>query len=744
MKQRILEWLKSAALGDERIIEKIKSHLLDSIRTAPKNRNSVQIHDKKEISRIALKSLEHIILEDYRALKVLTIDSFVNSIAASSALEMGLPPNYEIIQDVPKHIGLVVDEILSSENDDNSVADVFALLKKFLQAYLYLEQNTQWNPRRAIYENIKFLYDEENHRGKNFKPSGIKGTEIVSERKILLDEFLKAAYLCPDARSRGPMIKKLLSGALEELSDAQMGHIPGSLRPRLAGYYEKLSAARFDSYIELYEYFRRVMEKYKKDRRIVFISDLNSRVASRLSSMEVPSVYFMLGENIENFLIDEFQDTNKLQARIGYLLAREHGNIMVVGDDSQSIYGFRGANFKNIIDFPKQFKDTRIITLEQNYRSIQPILDLTNGIIANAQEKFTKNLFTKRKGGTKPVLVEAPDESGQSEFVAEKILELREEGISLNKIAVLFRAGWHSNDLEVELVRRGIPFVKYGGFKFMESAHIKDALSFLRVLENPKDSISWMRILQMLKGIGPKKADMIINLLVENGNFFHLPESALSVKEKSDESLAGLFAMLKEIKEKDLPPSEALRTVYDFYSPILERKYDDYHKRTGDLDSFMAIAEKYSNLEKLLSDLALDPLEMSQNGVKEAGTDDESLVLSTIHSSKGLEWDTVFIIFANDGYIPLMRSLSNEDDIEEERRLLYVAATRAENRLFVIKPDSVYSGNGYFDSSFRGFSKISCFLEEGRVADEFMEKIRIGNGGEDFEDDEVIYVDFEE
>jgi len=547
MKQRILEWLKSAALGDDRIIEKIKSHLLESIRTAPGIRDTVQrlknIPGKEEISRIALKNLEYILLEDYRALKVLTIDSFVNSIAASSALEMGLPPNYEIIQDVPKHISIVVDEILSSENDNNSAAGVFTLLEKFLQSYLYLEQNTQWNPRRAIYENIKFLYDEENHRGKNFKPSGIKGTEIVAERKILLDDILKAAYLCPDARSRGPMIKKLLSGMLEELSDAQMRYIPAPLRERLAEYYEKLSAARFDSYIELYEYFRRIMEKYKKDRRIVFISDLNSRVASRLSSMEVPSVYFMLGEKIEDFLIDEFQDTSEIQWRNIKPLVENSissgGTLFYVGDKKQSLYRWRGGRaglFDKVADdVAPPDVPRRYIQLSKNYRSCGAIVDFVNDSFSvenlkqigidpsylKIYEKVKQELPDGRKkqnvrGSVRVTKICADNGDELEEMTKNYVLSSVRDILggpgkfSLEDIAILTRKNEEVRKITRWLLAESIPVISETSMSLKENPAIDEIINFLRVLLRPSDDVAFASVLcgklfRTFSGLGLKE-----------------------------------------------------------------------------------------------------------------------------------------------------------------------------------------------------------------------------------------------
>ena len=250
----------------------------------------------------------------------------------------------------------------------------------------------------------------------------------------------------------------------------------------------------YPQFMEFTEEIKKIRDeynKYKRQKSLLDYDDLLVFLKNLLSHHE--DVRAGLSAKYKYIMVDEYQDTNKLQAHIACLLAADHANIMVVGDDAQSIYSFRGANFKNIIDFPKIFKGTRVITLEENYRSTQPILNLTNAVIAQAKEKFEKNLYTRKKEGRLPVFIDCPDENSQSTFVADKILELREEGLALNDMAVLFRSGWHSNDLEITLASRNIPFVKYGGQKFVEAAHIKDILSYLRIAYNSGDQVSWLR-----------------------------------------------------------------------------------------------------------------------------------------------------------------------------------------------------------------------------------------------------------
>ena len=389
-------------------------------------------------------------------------------------------------------------------------------------------------------------------------------------------------------------------------------------------------------------------------------------------------------------MIDEYQDTNLIQAEIIRLLAASHQNVMVVGDDSQSIYAFRGANFKNIMNFPKIFPGTHIIRLEENYRSTQPILNLTNVIIERATEKYSKTLFTRRSGGSLPVLVSAGSENSQARFVAEKVRKLNQSGVPLGQIAVLFRANFHSFDLEIELSRDGIPFAKTGGFKFTESAHIKDVLAHLKVLCNPYDRISWYRILLLLSRIGPKTAQNIYAAILSEQEGY---KGLCTVKAKN--ILTGDFQRLKDLFEfidsKTMSVAQTGEAVLNYYTPILKDKYDDHPKRTKDLEHLLSIMERYLNIESFLTDMALEPPSTSiNNSLSLDDPGDGRLILSTVHSAKGLEWHTVFIIWALDGRFPSIHALHSSEDFEEELRLMYVAATRARENLFFIYPGQVY------------------------------------------------------
>jgi DNA helicase II / ATP-dependent DNA helicase PcrA len=405
-------------------------------------------------------------------------------------------------------------------------------------------------------------------------------------------------------------------------------------------------------------------------------------------------------------MVDEYQDTNKIQAEIIYLLSGINKNIMVVGDDSQSIYAFRGANFENIMRFPEVFPGTRIIRLEENYRSVQPILKLTNVIIERAEQKYSKILFTRKSGGSLPLLVNTRSENSQSRFVVQKIREINRKDIPLNQIAVLFRASFHSFDLEIELVREGIPFIKVGGFKFMEYAHIKDVLAHLRVISNPLDRISWYRILLLLDHIGPKTAmDIYETILSEQAGYTGI--FAIQPKTGRSKGIFGLKDLFSTIDSKPMSVSQLGEAIVNYYIPILKEKYDDHPKRTRDLEHLVTIMERYDNLEQFLTDMALEPPNTSLNDSFFTDDQDEDrLILSTIHSAKGLEWHTVFIIWALEGRFPSIHALHSKKELEEELRLMYVASTRAKENLFFTYPVQVYDR-----SSGMILNRPSCFID---------------------------------
>ncbi len=437
-----------------------------------------------------------------------------------------------------------------------------------------------------------------------------------------------------------------------------------------------------------------------------FLLDFGTAAKSLLSS-------------IKFVMVDEYQDTNKLQAEIVKGLTQINNNIMVVGDDSQSIYSFRGANFKNIMDFPKLFKDVKIIKLEENYRSVQPVLNFTNQIIERAIEKYPKNLYTHKTGGELPVIIAAANDNLQSKFIVEKILDLREEGVPLNDIAVLFRSSFFSFDLEIELAKANIPFQKFGGMKFIETAHVKDVLAFLRIAANPKDVVSWYRVLLLHDGVGPKTAQKILDELATARLTIKADPGHITEFKYSDK-LASLFQLLYKLHTEKTLPSEKAGLVMDYYYPLFKDKYDDFNKRKKDLDIFMNITENYRSLDSLLADMAIEPIIDSVIDIGEEDKENELVTLSTIHSAKGLEWHTVFIIHMVEGFFPSSRSADRLETLEEERRLMYVASTRAKQNLFLTYPMNIFDREAGMTLSkpSRFISDINPDSAEGWLLDE--------------------------
>ena len=475
-----------------------------------------------------------------------------------------------------------------------------------------------------------------------------------------------------------------------------------------------VSAVVYDEYpqfIEWIDLIEEIKKEYRESKRLANALDFDDLLLMLRNLLQTRSdIREALSRQYEYIMVDEYQDTNKIQADIIQLLAAKHDNVMVVGDDSQSIYSFRGAHFKNIIDFPKIFPGAKVIKLEENYRSSQPILDLTNEVILSSKEKFDKTLFTRQEGKHRPVYRDVASENGQSKYIVQKIQELRKEGVELGDIAVLFRSGWHSNDLEIELSSWGIPFLKYGGYKFVESAHVKDAVSYLRLLQNPKDVTSWIRVLMLIPGVGEKTAFTIAEEINKKG------AAGLDPKYfKKSVSIENLTKMLASVNTDEQPLTEIVDTVLGFYYPFLMNQYDDYDKRANDLESLQKIVERYSSLNDLLADLTLDPPEKSAIDLKRRDKKD-TLTLSTIHSAKGLEWNTVFLIHLCDGQLPSYKSLDNQDSLEEERRLFYVAATRAKRRLFLLRPQMLY-GRALNGNNTNPYTRVSRFLGEGRILD---------------------------
>ncbi len=452
---------------------------------------------------------------------------------------------------------------------------------------------------------------------------------------------------------------------------------------------EELLSSDYPHLLQWIDELRTLQENYRVYKREAGLMDFDDLLVLMARIMEEDEeVRRDVSSRYSHIMVDEYQDTNPIQARLVRLLAGDHDRVMAVGDDSQSIYSFRGADLQNMLDFPEIFPGTRIIKLETNYRSVQPILDAANAVIAPARRSFTKCLTADRGEGPAPVFFEAKDETDQSRFIIDQIRTMNGEGIANEEMAVLFRSGYHSFDLEVRLAKEGIGFVKYGGFKFVEAAHVKDVLSFLRARLNPKDTLSLARCLMLLPGIGPKKSKDIIDWLRESGAGLSQADRFPGKSKANKESLADLAALMSSLEAAEMrgPAAEAA-LVLEFYQPYLIQRFDDHPRRAKDLETVTDLALNYNSTYRFLSDLALDPPSNLYSG-RESG---ERLVLSTIHSAKGLEWKAVFIIWATEGRFPAGPALEDEEALEEERRMMYVAVTRAKDRLFICSPIRSYS-----------------------------------------------------
>mgnify|MGYP001818560158 FL=1 len=467
----------------------------------------------------------------------------------------------------------------------------------------------------------------------------------------------------------------------------------------------------FDEYSHLAEFTDDILllqkhyQSFKFDHGLMDYDDL--LVNWKRLMVEVIEAREDISTRYRYIMVDEYQDTNLIQAEIVRLAAYRHDNVMVVGDDSQSIYSFRGADFYNIMRFPETFPNTRVIKLEENYRSTQPILGLTNDIISKAAEKYTKTLYTKIQGDLKPALYGARDERGEAAFVIKRVEQLRAEGLQLNEIAVLFRSGFHSFKLELELTSRSIQFEKRGGLKLTESAHMKDVLAVLRLLINPIDNLSWNRLLLSIDKVGPKTAQKITATISAADDPF-LALSSYPAGRTWKRGFDKLVRLFHELKNAEPRPGLLCELALKWYQPVFERLYaDDYPKRQKDLEQLKTIIASYDDLQSFIDDTTLDPPESDLSAYS---NDLDTLVLSTIHSAKGLEWDAVFVIGLADGRFPHSSAFPGEQ-WEEERRLLYVAATRARKHLFLTYPRELMSPDRRFKRV--GMSPFVAELEPG-------------------------------
>jgi len=436
---------------------------------------------------------------------------------------------------------------------------------------------------------------------------------------------------------------------------------------------------------------RKLFDAYVEAKQRQHVLDYDDLLLYWAQMMQERSIAADVSDRFDHVLVDEYQDTNRLQGSILLSLKPDGRGLTVVGDDAQSIYSFRAATVRNILDFPGHFSPrAEIITLDQNYRSTQPILTAANAVIDLAEERFTKNLWSQRASAERPQLVSVRDEADQARYIVEKVLANREAGLALKSQAILFRASHHSGPLEVELTRRNIPFVKYGGLKFLEAAHIKDVLAFLRWAENPRDRVAGFRVIQLLPGVGPATAARILDRMAEQS----APMRGLSEFTRpaaAAESWPSFLTAIKLVYGKSAGWPAELDLICRWYEPHLERIHEDAAARQDDLIQLGQIASSYPSRERFLTELTLDPPDATSDRAGTPLLDEDYLILSTIHSAKGQEWKSVFILNAVDGCLPSDLATGSSAEIEEERRLIYVAMTRAKNNLHLIVPQRFFA-----------------------------------------------------
>jgi DNA helicase-2/ATP-dependent DNA helicase PcrA len=434
--------------------------------------------------------------------------------------------------------------------------------------------------------------------------------------------------------------------------------------------------------------------KYKRLSKIFDFDDLMEVLRNSLRD----NIRFRenLQKQYQYVMVDEFQDTNIVQKEIVDFISEKHRRIMVVGDDSQSIYAFRGASYENILRFPDTYPECVVIKIEENYRSNQKILDFTNSIIDNAKIGYKKRLFTKNSRQFIPVIKRVYGQQEEAEFIVDRIMELAEQNIPLNEIAVLNRADWHNRYIQVEMSKRGIPYVVVGGFRFNERMHIKDIISYLRITYNPADAVAWHRVLKYIGGVGQVTAGSVINDFRNNED----PFSFEAFKQRRFYAeLHQLGKMLSKASQPDYTLTQKIEIIIDYYSPILKERADDYFIRMQDVAVLSDLSKKYKTLDKFLSDFALDPpskrVADQTKPLIDEGEENGKVTISTVHSAKGLEWYAVFIPHALEGMFPSNRA-TNVEEMEEERRLFYVACSRAKEELYITFPRNIYSYDAVF------------------------------------------------
>jgi len=494
---------------------------------------------------------------------------------------------------------------------------------------------------------------------------------------------------------------------------------------------EELLAGKFPYFLPLFDKIKDVHARYEKKKKATNSMDFDDLLEKTLSMLQQnEGIAAFYRRQFQFILVDEYQDTNKIQADLVDMLALDHKNVMVVGDDAQSIYSWRGANFQNILEFPKRYPDAQVFKIEMNYRSVPEILEVANAAIAANVQQFRKHLrATRGSSAVKPAVVGLNDGSEQAQFVAQRILELRDENIDLSEIAVLYRAHYHAIELQLELSRRGIPYQITSGVRFFEQAHIKDVTAFIRFVANPRDEVGFKRMVKLLPGIGNRSAENLWNAwdrsLNERGEITSWGERLLTmnVTAKSRKAWEQLAHTLDEIAPAGQPnsPSEMITSIveaiYDDYAKV---NFTNYELRREDLSQLAAFARQFKDVNEFLSQLALIS-NVDAEAAPNQTADKEAVNLSTVHQAKGLEFNTVFIIWLTDGMFPSSRSLDTRDALEEERRLFYVAITRARDELYLTYPHMRLSG-GYGDV----FQRPSRFLKE--LPNELVEDWQVQRG----------------
>ena len=497
---------------------------------------------------------------------------------------------------------------------------------------------------------------------------------------------------------------------------------------------EELLAEKFPYFLPLLDRIQDVHERYEKKKKATNSMDFDDLLQKTLSMFQQHErIAEFYRRQFQFILVDEYQDTNKIQADLVDLLARDHRNVMVVGDDAQSIYSWRGANFQNILEFPKRYPDAQVFKIEMNYRSVPEILEVANAAIAANVQQFRKHLSATRESKAfTPALVALNDGAEQAQFVAQRILELRDENVELNDVAVLYRAHYHAVELQLELSRRGVPYQITSGIRFFEQAHIKDVTSFIRFVANPRDEVAFNRMVKLLPGIGNRTADNLWrdweSSLPVAGIGDPGPENAsapagvtdpgysfgerlleMNIPAKSKKLWTQLAHTLDEIAPggQPNPPSEMITSIVEaIYDDYAKANFTNYELRREDLDQLAVFARQFKDVHEFLSQLALIS-NVDAEATPVQGADKEAVNLSTVHQAKGLEFHTVFVIWLTDGMFPSSRSLNTRDALEEERRLFYVAITRARDELYLTYPQMRLSG-GYGDV----FQRPSRFLQE--------------------------------